>query len=359
MTQETTINTLDYPIHITRNAGKRIDEFLEKKAYSSIFIIMDENIMDHCWPILFQESELLRNAEIILIEPGEAQKNIEIVIQLWQTLSEYEADRSSVIVNFGGGMISDLGGFVASTFKRGLDFINIPTSLLSMVDASIGGKTGINLSHYKNQIGVFSQPKAIFIQASFLDTLDERQIKNGFAEMLKHGLIANINHWEELIKLSEITSSYLSTLIPNSIMVKKEIVDLDPLEKGVRKSLNFGHTIGHLFETWSMQKDKTPLLHGEAIAIGILIESYLSTKKVGLSWTEFMKIKSYISKQYDKYPVTNQFLLEFESIVNQDKKKEGKKLNFTFVPKIGSFIINQDCSMDEIKESIIYYKENC
>lgn len=359
MTEETTINTLEYPIFITKNAGEKVDEFLSKQAYSSIFIIMDENIMDHCWPKLFKESELLRNAEILLVEPGEAQKDIEIVIQLWQALSEYEADRSSLIVNFGGGMITDLGGFIASTFKRGLDFINIPTSLLSMVDASVGGKTGINLSHYKNQIGVFSQAKAIFIQDSFLDTLDDKQIKNGFSEMLKHGLIANINHWAALTQLSEINSNSVASFIPDSIMIKKEIVELDPLEKGIRKSLNFGHTIGHLFETWSLQKDAQPLLHGEAIAIGIIIESYLSTKKVGLSWAEFEGIKNYISKLYNKFPITDKFLLEFESIVNQDKKKKGKKLNFTFVPQVGSFIIDQDCSMEEIKESIIYYKENC
>ena len=358
-TKERIIQTKNYPIIINDNIGTEIDQFLSNRDYSSLFILMDENIMDKCWPKLYKESELLREAEILLIEAGEQQKNIEIVVQLWQALSEYEADRSSLLINFGGGVISDMGGFIASTYKRGIDFINIPTSLLSMVDASVGGKTGINLDYAKNQIGVFNQPQALFMQFDFLETLDERQIKNGFAEMLKHGLIASTPHWKSLSNLVEINQASLSPFIEDSIRIKNEMVELDPLEKGIRKSLNFGHTIGHLLETWSLQNDENPLLHGEAIAIGLLIEAYLSFKTLGLSDLEFQEIKDFITKTYKKYPIPDSLINEFETIINQDKKKKGKKLNFTFVPRIGSFKIDQDCSMEEIKESLIYYKENC
>lgn len=359
MIEDKIIKTLDYNIILSENIGLHIDGFIKKKNYSSLYIIMDENIMKHCWPILSKESEELRNAEILILEPGEDSKNIELAIQFWQILSEYEADRSSLIINFGGGMVSDFGGFIASTFKRGLDFINIPTSLLAMVDASIGGKTGINLMHYKNQIGVISQANSVFIYPDFLETLDPRHIKNGFAEMLKHGIINDPNHWEDLLNIKNIIPEEIIPYLETSIEIKNRIVEQDPKEKGIRKSLNFGHTIGHLIETWSLQNDEQPIFHGEAIAIGMIIESYLSTKKANLPWQDFEKIKEFISNNYSKYPINDSFVNDFKNIVNQDKKKDGKKLNFTFATKIGSVVINQDCSIEEIRESIIYYKENC
>lgn len=353
------LKTKDYPIILTDDAGEKLDDFLNQRTYSSIYVLMDENIMENCWPILSRSSAQAKNAEILVIDSGEAQKDIEIVFQLWQTLTEYQADRSSLLINFGGGVISDLGGFVASTYKRGIDFVNIPTSLLSMVDASVGGKTGVNLLHYKNQIGVFNQPQAIFVQANFLETLDDRQIMNGFAEMLKHGLIADSQHWKSLIKLVEITAETIAPFIARSIEIKKEIVEQDPLEKNIRKSLNFGHTIGHLMESWSLENDKNPLLHGEAIAIGMLIESYLSVKKGILNALEFEEIKSIIGSFYVKYSISEGFMQTFEKILQQDKKKSGNQLNFTFVPAIGTFKINQNCTVEEIRESFIYYKENC
>ena len=354
-----TIHTKNYPIIINDLIGVQVDSFLSKQKYSSLFILMDENILEHCWPKLYQDSTLLREAEILLIEPGEQQKNIEIVVQLWQALSEYEADRSSILINIGGGVISDMGGFIASTFKRGIDFINIPTTLLSMVDASVGGKTGINLNFAKNQIGVFNSPQAIFIQYNLLNTLDERQIKNGFAEMLKHGLISDSKHWKSLKNLQNLSIPNISPLIVESIKIKNSIVDQDPLEKGIRKSLNFGHTIGHLIETWSLQNDNAPLLHGEAIGIGILIEAYISSKKAGLAENEYLEIEQVIKSFYPKYELTDVFFANFEKIISQDKKKKGKELNFTFVPKIGAYQIDRNCSMGEIRESLIYYKENC
>jgi len=354
-----TIQTSEYPIIISDHISSHIDTFISESHYSSIYILMDENIMEHCWPKISMHSETLKDAELLVIEAGEAQKDIEIAIQLWQALSEYQADRSSLIVNFGGGVISDLGGFIASTFKRGIDFINIPTSLLAMVDAGVGGKTGINLQQYKNQIGLFSHPQAIFIQYDFLETLDDKHLRNGYAEMLKHGIIADEQLWNSLKNINTITTENIIPYISNSIQIKVDIVEQDPLEKGIRKALNFGHTIGHLIETFSLQNDKDPILHGEAVAIGMIIESYVSMARSALDTNDFNEIEMYLTSLYSKYNIPDFFWQEYERIINQDKKKEGKKLNFTFVNKIGTVDINQDCSFEEIKKAIMYYKENC
>jgi len=351
------IQTKSYPIIIHSNAGEQLDLFLKDKDYSSVFVLMDENIMEYCWPELSKNSQQLRNAELIIIDAGEEQKDIEVAIQIWKMLTDNNADKSSLFINIGGGVVSDLGGFIASTYKRGIDFIQIPTSLLAMVDASVGGKTGINLQSYKNQIGVFNNPQAIFIQTSLLNTLSKRHLTNGYAEMLKHGIINNIQHWEELSKLTKISAKSVQTYIQKSIHIKNDIVAQDPLETGIRKSLNFGHTMGHIIESWSMNHDKKPLLHGEAIAIGIILESFLS-QKIGLSSDSFHAIANHIHHHFGIYYISSEFVNNFENYLNQDKKKRGKKYNFTFVPEIGIFLINQDCTLEEIRESLIYYKEN-
>lgn len=355
--KEIILETKNYPIKLIESAGEQIDLFLAKRSYSSIYVLMDENVMEHCWSILHHESESLKEAELLVIEAGESQKNIEIANQLWETLNEYGADRSSLLVNFGGGVVSDLGGFIASTFKRGIDFINIPTTLLSMVDASIGGKTGINLQSSKNQVGVFSEPQALFIQTDFLKTVEKKQLLSGWAEMLKHGLIADKKHWESLLAEESIIPDQLHALIIKSIEIKKEVVEKDPKEKNIRKILNFGHTLGHALETWSLKNDAVPLLHGEAVAIGMILESYLSVKFSHLSDPEFKEIYTQISRYFKPYDITDSFLNDLEKLLSQDKKKSGDELNLTFVTTIGKSIINQQCSLDDIKQSITFYKE--
>lgn len=352
------LNINDYQIHLVESAGQAFDEWISDKKYSSIFILTDENVVEHCWPILQNDSDVLKEAELIVIPSGEGQKDLEMAHQLWKMMIEYKADRKSLWVNFGGGMISDLGGFVASTYKRGIDFVNIPTTLLSMVDASVGGKTGINLGHFKNQIGVFNNPEALWLQADFLNSLENRQILSGWAEMLKHALIADKIQWKKLSQTRELKSETIAPLLLDSIQVKKQIVEEDPLEKNVRKKLNFGHTIGHALESWSLEHDKNPLLHGEAIAFGILTESYLSVKYSHLSATEFDEIFQVFQGFFPKFQIDLEFLNQIENLINHDKKKEGNKLNFTFAKQIGESIINQDGSLEKIKESIIFYKEN-
>lgn len=353
-----TLKINDYNINLVESAGHAFDEWFANKEYSSVFIFTDENVLEHCWPKLQNESDVIKNAELIVIPAGENQKDLEMAHQLWQMMIEYGADRKSLWVNFGGGMISDLGGFVASTYKRGIDFVNIPTTLLSMIDASVGGKTGINLGHFKNQIGVFSNPKALWLQADFLDSLNETQMLSGWAEMLKHALISDKKQWEKLSKISKLSSLIIEDLLLNSIQIKKKIVEEDPLEKHIRKKLNFGHTIGHAIESWSLEHDDPPLQHGEAVAIGMITESYLSFKYKQLQKADLDEIVEVLQSFFLKYQIPVNFLDQIENLIKQDKKKEGNKLNFTFVNQIGQSIINQDGRLEDIKESIIFYKEN-
>ena len=353
------IQTTGYSIQFTHSAGESIDQFIEAHNYSSVFVLMDENVMQHCWPIIQFESKSLENVEILLVDAGEEQKDIEIATQLWHSLIEAKADRASLLINIGGGMISDLGGFVASTYKRGIDFINIPTSLLSMVDASIGGKTAVNLHHLKNQVGVFCNPKAIYIQTDFLKTLDPRQMLSGWAEMLKHGLIADENHWNKLIEVTELSIENIAPHIPRSIEIKKEIVEQDPQEKNIRKKLNFGHSLGHIIESFSLENDSDHLLHGEAVAIGMIMESYLSVKLNGLSKDALQLISAQIGSFFNKYEIQDQLIAQSFDYLLQDKKKEGNELNLTFVSAIGESVINQNCKFEDIIESINYYKDNC
>lgn len=352
------ITVEDYTIYLTDSAGQNFDKWFEERNYSSVFVFTDENVLEHCWPILQNDSDILKEAELIVIPPGESQKDLEMAHQLWQMMIDYGADRKSLWVNFGGGMISDLGGFVASTYKRGIDFVNIPTTLLSMVDASVGGKTGINLGHLKNQIGVFNNPKALWMQSGFLNSLNQRQILSGFAEMLKHALISNNDHWKNLKEIEQLTSQSLEKHLLSSISVKKEIVEADPFEQNLRKKLNFGHTIGHAIESWSLEHDDNPLLHGEAVAIGMICESYISSKQNILSEEEFNEIVQLIRQFYPQYKFDHEFLNNIENLINQDKKKEGNQLNLTFVSQIGKSIINQNGSIEDIIESIVFYKEN-
>ncbi|MBN2236657.1 MAG: 3-dehydroquinate synthase [Bacteroidales bacterium] len=344
------IQTTDYSI-LLGNAGLLLDEFISKGNYSSLFVLMDEHTYTLCYPILSNESTLLENADLLVIDPGEANKSIEIAAHLWESLTESGADRHSLLINLGGGLITDLGGFVASTFKRGMDFVNIPTSLLAMVDASIGGKTGVNLSKYKNQVGLFATPKQLIIDVQFLETLHENQKVSAYAEMLKHGLILDANYWTKLSKLEDFTSENLQELIQQSILIKKEIVEQDPTEKGLRKVLNFGHTIGHAFESYFLDTE-SPLLHGEAVAIGILVEAQLSHDILGLSLEELHEIQEVIKKHFKAISFAENQIPEIIAFSKQDKKKEGTRLNFSLLNRIGDCQINVDITEEKIENSL-------
>ena len=361
----TILNIGSYSIFIGSNALKDINNFLTQPRYkhSKIFILVDEHNMKHCLPKLIVEVKALKDAEIIEIESGEESKNIEICSQIWRTLSELEADRKSLLVNLGGGVISDIGGFTASTYKRGIDYINIPTTLLAQVDASYGGKTGLNLEHHKNEIGVFSNPKAVFIYPSFLKTLSKKQILSGFAEIIKHALIADKNYWD-LIRSETIADiKNWEPIICRSIEIKNKIVLDDPKEKGYRKALNFGHTIGHAIESYFMEnadlsnKQGHAIAHGEAIGVGMICEAYLSVQNTSLKLNELDQITKYLFSIYGSLTIDAQADNRLIELMKYDKKNENKTIKFTLLSKIGKAEINKSCEIELIREALNYYRK--
>lgn len=345
------IQSIGYLIYFD-DALTQLVQFIEQGKYAKFFILTDEITSVHCLPALEARLEG-KTYDLIEVSAGEESKTIDFCIGVWKMLIDFDADRHSLMVNLGGGVVTDMGGFIASTFKRGIDFVNVPTTLLSQVDASVGGKTGIDMDSIKNIIGTFTQPKAVFIGQSFLETLPERQILSGLAEMLKHGLIADANYWNDL-KNSDLTLPS-TELIYKSVEIKNKIVIADPHEKGIRKALNFGHTIGHAVETFSLDNDKKHLTHGEAIAIGMICEAWLSHKKNSLPKNELREIVEVLTRLYPKYPLQESCYTMLSSLMKKDKKNEGDHINCTLLNKIGECSINHICLEDELYESLKFY----
>ncbi|OYU94209.1 MAG: 3-dehydroquinate synthase [Bacteroidetes bacterium B1(2017)] len=342
----------DYEIFLGDEILEKLAEILINKEYSKIFVLMDSNTHKHCWPIV---SPYLVNTEIIVIPAGEANKTIQYAEMVWEKFQAHFADRSAVLLNLGGGVITDLGGFCAATYKRGIDFINIPTTLLSMVDASIGGKLGVDFKSYKNVIGVFKHPKYIFINPGFLATLPEEEKRNGLAEVCKHALIEDKALFEKLAKTTTYDWGKSGAMIFQSLKIKVAIVKKDPFEKDIRKALNFGHTIGHAIETSSLLHDKTPLKHGEAIAIGMICEAFISKSIQGLSNSEFKSICDYFSTRFPKYK-GKLIAAELIVLMKNDKKNREGLINFTLLKKIGKVKLDVNCHDELIEKSLEFYK---
>ncbi|MDN3584875.1 3-dehydroquinate synthase [Mucilaginibacter flavus] len=347
-----TIQSDNYPV-IFENSIDELAKFIEQGKYSRFFILTDDNTAEHCLPLVKSKVEHLDNFDIIEVNAGEESKDIDFCIGVWRMLIDFGADRKSLLVNLGGGVITDLGGFAASTFKRGIDFVHVPTTLLSQVDASVGGKTGIDINSIKNIIGTFTQPKAVFIDLGFLQTLPPRQILSGLAEMLKHGLIQDAAYWNQL-KASDL-SVPSAQLVHRSVEIKNKITIEDPHEKGIRKALNFGHTIGHAVETNSLINDKDPLTHGEAIAIGMICESYLAHKKTGLPAQELQEITDTLNKLYPRYTIKQSDFDTLLEIMKKDKKNQNGNINCTLLTNIGQCNIDNNCTEAELCESLLYY----
>ncbi len=336
-------------------------EFLAKsitpQLYSKIFIIVDENTSNECLPRFLANFATEVAIEIIELEAGEAHKNIETCLGIWNSLTELEGDRKSIIINLGGGVITDIGGFVACTFKRGIDFINVPTTLLAMVDASIGGKNGVDLGNLKNQIGIIREPKAVLIDTHFLSTLSAREMRSGLAEMLKHGLIYDKLYWNKFKHLNNLSTDDLNSLIHESVQIKNIIVSEDLTENGIRKSLNFGHTLGHAIESYLLEHpNKKSLLHGEAIAIGMILESYISKEKNLISEIEYLEIKELINSLYDKVEFNETDIQKVIELLIFDKKNEFGTIQFALLDGIGKIKINQTADNELIIKSFINYK---
>ena len=349
------LNKAIHPIFLGKSVFKKLSAFVKKGNYSSLHILVDENSMQHCLPILIANCAELKEANIIEIESGEENKSIEICVELWATLTDEKAERKALLLNLGGGVICDMGGFVASTFKRGIDFVNIPTTLLAQVDASVGGKLAINLEGYKNQIGLFASPKAVFIETTFLQTLSNREYLSGFAEMIKHALVADSNYWNKLKKVDVTQNNFAASFVSRSIEIKSGIVLADPYEKGLRKVLKFGHTIGHALESYFLKHNKNYLLHGEAVAIGIICEAYLSSIKLGFDKRQLKDLCDFITLYYKKYNISSAAYPAIIALMLQDKKNEKKEINFTLLKKTGKAIPNHNFTTAQIKEALDFY----
>jgi len=348
-----TIKAVSYPVHFQDESYKMLQELLEEKNYSSIFILVDENTRELCYPLFTKKLNVSIDFKVIEIQSGEIHKNLNTCIHVWEQITNLGGDRKSLLITLGGGVITDLGGFVASCFKRGIDFVNIPTTLLSMVDASVGGKTGVDLGVLKNQIGLFANPQMVIVDDKYLKTLSEREIQSGTAEIIKYGLTYDISLFNE-IKANQY--SKINELIFRSVEIKNEVVLQDPKENHLRKILNFGHTLGHAIESFYLKsKDKETLTHGEAIAIGMVCESYMSSKLLELSLDKVDEIKKVVLSIYPKIELIQNDFPNILELLKHDKKNVGKQVNFVLLNDFEDFKI--DCTVPEsvILESLHYY----
>ena len=351
-----TITANNYSVYFDSKGYETLAEMLKPSHYSKIFILVDENTSQYCLPHLLNHLATEIEIEIIELEVGEIHKNIATCTEVWGALSDLGGDRKSILINLGGGVISDLGGFVACTFKRGIDFINIPTTLLSMVDASIGGKNGVDLGNLKNQIGIIREPKAVIVDTQFLSTLPQNEMRSGLAEMLKHGLIFDKKYWDKFKDLKSLNTDNLNELIHQSIEIKNEIVCEDLTENGIRKSLNFGHTLGHAIESYFLENDsKTSLLHGEAIAVGMILESFISREKELLTKEEYQEIKYIINDIFERVEFSQIDIEKIIELLIFDKKNEFGKVQFALLDGIGKIKINQESDNELIYKAFEDY----
>lgn len=344
-----------YSVHFNENGYDALNILLETKNYSAVFVLVDTNTNEYCLSTFLTRVATTSRIEIIEIESGENFKSIETCLEVWSILTELGADRKSLVINLGGGVISDLGGFVASTFKRGIDFINVPTTLLGMVDASVGGKNGVDLGNLKNQIGTINSPEMVLIDTHYLETLPQNEMRSGLAEMLKHGLIADKNYWDRFLDLSQVDFADFDQLIHDSVVIKNNIVMQDPTENGIRKALNFGHTLGHAIESHMLNTGK-PILHGEAIAAGMIMESYLSARKKLISEAEYAAIKSTINNVFESIDFNENDVAGILELLIHDKKNEYGSVMFALLDGIGKIIIDQNAENELIKAAFADYE---
>lgn len=336
---------------------QHISEAIKAVNPDRLFVLCDETTAQLCWPKV-SNMECLSGAKLITILAGDTNKSLEAIAHVWQELQNGGGTRHSMMINLGGGMVTDLGGFAASTFKRGIHFVNIPTTLLSLVDASVGGKTGINFGGLKNEIGVFNTSDVVILDTIFLETMDNENLCSGYAEMLKHGLINNADMLAELLRfdIANPDLKELQRMVAESVQVKEHVVEIDPLEHGLRKALNLGHTVGHAFESYAMRKD-APLLHGYAVAYGIVCELYLSCVKVGFPQDTMRQVVNYIKEYYGKMTITCDDYPALFELMTHDKKNTAGIINFTLLSSVGGIEINQTATCEEIYEALDFYRE--
>ena len=336
----------DHPyIHWQENLSELFSPVEEELFQASaIYVLTDENISSIWLQTLLEHCEILAHANIIELPAGEDSKEWEILSHVFGQLMEDRADKKIWIINVGGGTITDVGGMIASLYKRGVSFIHVPTTLMGMVDASIGGKNGINFQGNKNMLGTFQEPDALLIYPGFLDTLPEAEILSGLAEMLKHALIADPALWEALTDLEEIDANHLKPFIKQNIRIKNNIVFEDPFEENIRKKLNYGHTVGHAWESWSLENHLS-FSHGYCVAQGMKWANYHSYKGDILDHESYVEINDFLEELFPiKSKPKSEDLLKF---LVQDKKNKSENLQLTLLQNIGEAMINQPMSLDQ------------
>ena len=343
----------------SNDVGKHIDALIKKFSPSKIFVLVDENTKKLVLPQLIDESTAVSQASVISINAGDTNKNLVSLAHIWKNLVEGGATRKSLLINLGGGVITDIGGFAGASFKRGIRFINIPTTLLSAVDAAVGGKTGINFHGFKNEIGAFCEAEAVIISTRFLSSLSQEELLSGYAEMLKHGLISSSDIYNSLIAqdVTNIDTTQMLSLLKESVMVKKRVVEEDPTEKGIRRALNLGHTIGHAFESLALQRNK-PIPHGYAVAWGLIVELILSNMQLKFPSNELSRLATYIYKNYGAYNITCDDYAALIDYMRHDKKNDSaSEINFTMLKNIGEIHIDCIANEEDIKTALDIYRD--
>ena len=345
-------------VHFNQEGYQELQELLKQGSFSSVFVLTDTNTQQHCLTPFLQKFNSDLPLEVIEMEAGEEHKTLETCEGIWKALSELGADRKSLLINLGGGVVTDLGGFVACGFRRGIEFIHFPTTLLAMVDAAIGGKNGVNLGSLKNQVGVITPPAMVVADTEFLKTLPAPEMRSGLAEMLKHGLIASPGYWEKLKALKDLTLADLDELVLESVRIKQEVVLKDPREEGLRKTLNFGHTLGHAIESFCLEEEKREkLLHGEAVAIGMVLEAFLSAQATGFPQEQLEEVRDSIKELYGVIPFNASEIEKIKTLLKFDKKNEAGKINFVLLARIGKPVIDREVPDRLIEEAFQYYLE--
>lgn len=344
-------------IRFTSDINQEVNQLLEQAHFDKLYVLTDEHTATECLPLL-EKTFAHHPYQLITLSAGDDSKDLTAIARVWQTLSETGASRHSLLINLGGGMITDLGGFAAASFKRGIRFINIPTSLLGAVDAAVGGKTGINFNGLKNEIGAFAPATAVLISTQFFKTLDHQNILSGYAEMLKHGLLSSEDYFNRLLAYRPDSRDFdtLLHLLEESVKIKREVVETDPFEKGIRKALNLGHTVGHAFESYALS-EKKPVLHGYAVAWGLVCELILSHRQCGFPQELLLRTATFVRENYGPFVIGCKQYDRLNEYMTHDKKNDAGFINFTLLKGIGDIAINQSATRANIDIMFDIYRD--
>lgn len=355
------MSAMSQKIHFTNEVTGTLDRIVAEASPAGVFVLTDTNTEKAVLPMLRAESAVVRNARVITVAADDENKNLNAVASIWKALTENGASRKSLLINAGGGMVTDIGGFAASTYQRGIRFINVPTTLLGAVDAAVGGKTGMNFMGLKNQIGAFSEATDVIISTVFFPTLSHQEMLSGYAEMIKHGLISGEEDFRRTLAypISDEPSDplILLDLLKESVEIKADIVANDPHESGMRKALNLGHTAGHAFEELAMER-RSPIPHGFAVAYGLVVAAILSNMRFGFPSETLHVLSDYVKRNYSVFAMTCDDYPRLLELMSHDKKNpDPTKIAFTLLRKPGEVEINSITERKDIEAALDIYRD--